>query len=457
MEPTGPAWLPVAVFFTACGPPRSAPRSGCSGRPRPNSPPTRRNVKPPTVTPDLGGLARTLPGVAEVGGPVLIAGMGRPARFGSRAAFKSYTGLAPRASETGNTDRKGQPMSKAGSSLLRTTLIRAADNARKQDPQLARIYHTQMVERGAEHLNALCVVAGALAERAWAVMNRQMPYVICDIDGAPVTPEQANGSSRSTSRSPTRSAADAAAAARHPAGNRLSNPPAAVGEGPSASRTRRHDTFTRTPERRRRHTRRPSPPTILRGSPPPGQPQGAGSGCAHPSGRPPACPIAPAPGPAEAPGQGRPQAVAQRCAAPLTREGPARTSAQPEPADTPLTTHIGNQITRHRPIPAFRLRGPGGGGGVGDQHVVMCKRRCRAFRGWPLPGRGSPRMSTPGPGAIAVPGRPVPAVRGWPLPLSIRTARLPAPWSSRRRGSKWGDCSQDQRARPAPNSRELCR
>ena len=129
--------------------------------------------------------------MAEVGGPVLIAGMGRPARFGSRAAFKSYTGLAPRAWETGNTDRKGQPMSKAGSSLLRTTLIRAADNARRQDPQLARIYYTQMVERGAEHLKAVCVVAGALAERAWTVMNRQMPYVICDIDGTPVTPEQA--------------------------------------------------------------------------------------------------------------------------------------------------------------------------------------------------------------------------------------------------------------------------
>ena len=64
-------------------------------------------------------------------------------------------------------------MSKAGSSLLRTTLIRAADNARRQDPQLARIYYTQMVERGAEHLKALCVVAGALAERAWAVMNRR--------------------------------------------------------------------------------------------------------------------------------------------------------------------------------------------------------------------------------------------------------------------------------------------
>ena len=64
-------------------------------------------------------------------------------------------------------------MSKAGSSLLRTTLVRAADNARKQDPQLARIYYVQMVERGKDHLGALCVVAANLAERSWAVMNRE--------------------------------------------------------------------------------------------------------------------------------------------------------------------------------------------------------------------------------------------------------------------------------------------
>jgi hypothetical protein len=57
-------------------------------------------------------------------------------------------------------------MSKAGSRLLRSTLISAADHARKQDPQLAKIYHTQMVERGANHLKALCVVAARLAERA---------------------------------------------------------------------------------------------------------------------------------------------------------------------------------------------------------------------------------------------------------------------------------------------------
>jgi len=140
---------------------------------------------------DPGALARSLPGLAEVGGPALVAAMGNPARFRRGRQFRSFTGLAPKASETGETDRKGQPMSKAGSSLLRTTLVRAADTARKQDPQLARIYYLQMVERGKDHLGALCVVAANLAERAWAVMDRGMPYVICDTDDRPVSAEEA--------------------------------------------------------------------------------------------------------------------------------------------------------------------------------------------------------------------------------------------------------------------------
>jgi transposase len=140
---------------------------------------------------DPAGLARSLPGVAAIGGPALVAAIGDPARFPRGKQFRSFTGLVPKASETGDTDRKGQAMSKAGSSLLRTTLIRAADNARKVDPQLARIYYVQMVERGKDHLGALCVVAANLAERFWAVMNRGMPYVICDTDGRQVTVEEA--------------------------------------------------------------------------------------------------------------------------------------------------------------------------------------------------------------------------------------------------------------------------
>jgi transposase len=140
---------------------------------------------------DPAGLARSLPGVADIGGPALVAAMGDPARFAKAKQFRSYTGLVPKASETGDTDRKGQAMSKAGSSLLRTTLVRAADNARKVDPQLARIYYVQMVERGKDHLGALCVVAANLAERFWAVMTRGMPYVICDTHGRAVEPDQA--------------------------------------------------------------------------------------------------------------------------------------------------------------------------------------------------------------------------------------------------------------------------
>jgi transposase len=140
---------------------------------------------------DPGQLARSLPGFAEISAPVLTAAMGRPGRFRNRTRFKSCAGLAPRASQTGQTGRKDQPMSKAGPFLLRATLFRAAGTARRQDPQLARIYYQQMTERGATHLKACCVVAGHLAERAWTVLNRGTPYVICGNNGNPVTPEQA--------------------------------------------------------------------------------------------------------------------------------------------------------------------------------------------------------------------------------------------------------------------------
>src|SRR6266542_4320743 len=93
---------------------------------------------------DPEGLARSLPGVAEVGGPVLQAAVGRAQRFGSAAAFKSFTGLTPMATEPGQTDRKGQPMSKAGPHLLRNQLLRSAYTARTIAPQHARTHHTPL-------------------------------------------------------------------------------------------------------------------------------------------------------------------------------------------------------------------------------------------------------------------------------------------------------------------------
>jgi transposase len=143
------------------------------------------------VKADPEQLARSVFGIAKNGGPVLVAAMGDAKRFSNASTFKSFTGLSPKASETGNVDRKGQPISKAGSRRLRDQLVMSANTARMLDPQLAEIYYRQMTERGAHHTKAVCVVAAKLAERSWAVMARGEPYVVRDQDGNEVTREQA--------------------------------------------------------------------------------------------------------------------------------------------------------------------------------------------------------------------------------------------------------------------------
>ncbi|GAC1602384.1 MAG: hypothetical protein NVS3B21_30550 [Acidimicrobiales bacterium] len=94
------------------------------------------------VDPDQ--LARSLPGVAAIGGPVLVASMGRAGRFTDGAAFKKFTGLAPKASGNGDSEAKGQSISKAGSSRLRDQLVCSANVARTLDPQLAAVYYRQI-------------------------------------------------------------------------------------------------------------------------------------------------------------------------------------------------------------------------------------------------------------------------------------------------------------------------
>jgi hypothetical protein len=57
--------------------------------------------------------------------------------------------------------------------VLRATLFQAADTARRQDPQLARVYYQQMTERGATHLKACCVVAGHLVRDPFGIFGSQ--------------------------------------------------------------------------------------------------------------------------------------------------------------------------------------------------------------------------------------------------------------------------------------------
>jgi len=61
--------------------------------------------------------------------------------------------------------------------------VQSANAACQIDPDLARVYYVQMVERGAHHNKALCVVAAHLADRAWVTLMRQEPYLLRDLDG----------------------------------------------------------------------------------------------------------------------------------------------------------------------------------------------------------------------------------------------------------------------------------
>ena len=201
------------------------------------------------------GPARTpaCPGWPRSAAPAVTAIVGRAGPVPHRPTVpQSFTGLAPRAQRDRETDRKGQPMSKAGYRLLRTTLIRAADNARNHDPQLARIYYVQMVERGAEHLKALLRGRRAPGRTTpGRCSQRGMPYVICDTDGTPVDPAtRPNRSSPNTGPCPRE--VRARRRSRKRTGSRAGKAPQQVLAG--------HD---RSDTRRRRQTRRPSPRRIL--------------------------------------------------------------------------------------------------------------------------------------------------------------------------------------------------
>jgi transposase len=135
-------------------------------------------------------LLLSVPGVGPVIAAVLRGHLGNLERFTNLAALRAYTGLVPRENSSGSSERRGK-ISKAGPSMLRWSLYLAADTARKWDPQLAELYRRLMVERGRHHNQALCAVASHLTGRIWAVIREDRAYTWRDLDGQPITREQA--------------------------------------------------------------------------------------------------------------------------------------------------------------------------------------------------------------------------------------------------------------------------
>lgn len=139
---------------------------------------------------DPHGIITSAPGIGAITGAVILGRLGDASRFRSLAAVRAFSGLVPSLNSSGLSGRHGSP-TKRGDALLREALFMAANQARRYDPTLAAKYHRLMTANGKHHTSALCHVSTALLTRVAACWRSQTPYQLRDIDGTPVSPEQA--------------------------------------------------------------------------------------------------------------------------------------------------------------------------------------------------------------------------------------------------------------------------
>lgn len=114
---------------------------------------------------------RSLYGVGDLVASYILAAVGDIGRFGSVRRFTGYTGYYPVVVQSVD-DPRGVRLAKAGPQMLKVALYLAAETARQWDPELARLYQVQFMERGKHHLTALCHVATRVAARVYAVLQR---------------------------------------------------------------------------------------------------------------------------------------------------------------------------------------------------------------------------------------------------------------------------------------------
>ena len=139
---------------------------------------------------DPTGILTSAPGVATITASAILGRLGDPNRFTSLAGARAFTGLVPILDSSGLSGRHGGP-TKRGDAILREALFMAAGQARRIDPTLAAKYHRLMTEAGKHHNSALCHIATTLLTRIIACWRAGQPYQLRDIDGTPVTVDQA--------------------------------------------------------------------------------------------------------------------------------------------------------------------------------------------------------------------------------------------------------------------------
>jgi len=133
----------------------------------------------------------TIQGVGQDSAAVYVAFIGDIQRFPSLRDFRGWTGMIPFSRQSGDRQSRGLRITKAGPDLIKATAFLNANVARLWDPQIAVIYHTQMVDYGKHHLQAVCACATHLLNRIYVVLRDQRPYQLRDVDGSLVSKHEA--------------------------------------------------------------------------------------------------------------------------------------------------------------------------------------------------------------------------------------------------------------------------
>ena len=133
----------------------------------------------------------TIPGVGEQTAPVFLAVVGDPARFRSQSAFANFNGVVPDSRQSSQMEAKGLRMTKAGPAIMKWALFQSGQIGRRYDPQLAWLYYREMVHNGKNHKQAMGAVMSHIGARILAVLREDKPYELRDVQGKPITWEDA--------------------------------------------------------------------------------------------------------------------------------------------------------------------------------------------------------------------------------------------------------------------------
>lgn len=123
----------------------------------------------------LGPLVLAIPGVGEVTGAQIVAGIGDVSRFPNAKALVRHAGLDSSVSQSGGFDSGGGPISKGGDPYLRRALWLAANRAWQYDPKLSEFCRKKR-EENKPHRVAVTAVARKLCHIVYAVMRDQKGY-----------------------------------------------------------------------------------------------------------------------------------------------------------------------------------------------------------------------------------------------------------------------------------------